>query len=1165
MHLTALCKASPMRFWENAAAFVKTKTFLVMKLTTILLLACCMQVCAAGYGQRVSISGQNLTLKKVFKEIQEQTGFLFFYSDSDLEKTKKISIDAQNEELPVVLNQVFQDQLLTYTIIDKTIVIKQRKVVPQATEINPQVIEVRGTVTDEKGKPVPTVSVVVTGSPIGGMTNEEGEYFLKNVPENGVLLFSFVGYESMKVAVDGRRIINVVLKVEVKQLDETIVTGYSVKKASQLTGAVQSITGEELRNGVSSANTLALLKGKTTGLYIVEPGGSVATRGQVVMRGQASFNDNSNSNFGPLIVLDGVITTSSNLQDIVNPNDIESLTVLKDAASTAIYGSRAAQGVIVVTTKRGTPGKVKLNLNMNYGKVENDRLVRFMNTQELTTHITKYMHSLYDGTPSLQSTYGSFDNYFNTTSIFKPSDLATDYQWDNNAFFTNGKQSDINLSLSSGTDKTRFYSAIDWTKQDGTLLDDNLDRKSVRFNIDQNISSRFTLTLNANALIDKYTATNSENQYYLFLPFVSPYYANGQLADSVPNYLYKASGARGTQYYDNPLYSHSYNTSITKRQNYFASGKLKYSILPWLSFQTTNSVQYANNNVNSYKDPRTYRGRYDGPASNRIFVNGAISINDARTDYFLTSNMLNFNHRFGQHALSALVGQEWGKIHTETVGVSAYNTPYPGERNLGAFQSYGTWINVLQSTPAIPSATAPIDKASFSLFGEMNENFKDKYLASASLRRDASTNFGRDNRYGTFYAFGAGWLISKENFMSMVPAITNLKLRVAYGTSGREAGADYLNFSVYTDAVRYNTTTTSGSTIQRLGNDQITWETTYTTNLGMDISFWKRINLSLDLYKRRSTDLLQTVPLPSYIGFPSQIRNIGELTNTGLEAALSTINIQSKTFSWTSEFNISFNKNRLTHIYGDSIRDGFAGTYYRYVGDDINVLRAIKYVGVNPDNGHPLFERVMGDKSVVIVDSIPLVKQDGLRGYQVVGSATPKFFGGFSNTFTYKNFSLSTLFNFSYGNIIFNNAMRNFMDPSAWQSGFNIVQPDGNVRFWQGPGDKNANYPSFTDLAFFTRGGMNINSSLLYVDASYLRLRNVRLGYEIPARLVNKAGITGINVYVSADNLFVIKSKDLFAADPEGATIGSTSTSYSGTGLASGMPRKLLFGINVGF
>jgi TonB-dependent starch-binding outer membrane protein SusC len=1159
MHLRDFC--NPFRLLKR----MPKQTLLIMKFTVILLFIACTQISAKGFSQTITLSEKNATLKKIFKEINKQTGYQFFYEDELLKQAGKISINVKNATIEQVLSLCFTNLPFTYAVVEKTIVLKEKVEQPVGlADLPPPVV--KGTITDDQGTPLQGVSVAVKGTTNGTITNSRGEFSLADISADAVLIFSFIGYESQEVRISSQtQNLRISLKWSEAILNTLVVTGYSSKKPAEITGSVQKIGGNDLRSSVTSANTLAMLKGKASGLYIVEPGGSVANRGQVVMRGQASFNDASNPNFGPLIVLDGVITTAANLQDIVNPNDIESITILKDASSTAIYGSRASQGVMVVVTKRGSSGQPKVNLTMNYGKVQNNRAVRFMNTPELVDHITKYMHRLYDGTASIRTMYGSFDNYFNTTRIFTDADLANNVQWDNKAFFTDGNQSDINLSLSGGTENTKFYTAINWTNQDGTLLDDNLDRRAFRINLDQAINQKLLLSLNANALIDKYTSTASENQYYLFEPFVSPNYSNGNLADSVPNYLYRATGSRNTVYYDNPLYSHSYNTVITKRQNYLGTGKLKYNILPWLFLQSTNTFQYTNNNVNNYKDPRTYRGRYDGAASNRVFINGQIAITDTRTNYFLTSNLLNFNKRYGQHNISALLGQEYGKIHTETMAVSAYNTPYPGERNMGAFLTFGTYINQLQGTIAIPSAAAPIDKASFSVFAEANDNYKDKYFLSASLRRDASTNFGRDNRYGTFYSVGAGWLLTKENFMLSVKPVTNLKVRAAYGTSGREAGADYLNFTVYTDAVRYNTATTTGSTIQRLGNDQITWETTYTTNLGVDIGLWKRIGLSIDLYQRKSANLLQSVVLPSYIGFPSQIRNIGELTNKGVEFVLSTQNIKSTNFNWTTDFNISFNKNTLTKIYGDSLRDGFAGTYYRYVGEDINVLRAIKYVGVNPDNGRPLFERIMPDNKVVIVDSIPLVKQDGLRGYQVVGSATPKFFGGFANTLSYKNITLSFLFNFAYGNKIFNNSLRNFMDPSAWQSGFNIAAPNENTRWWQGPGDTKANYPDFLDLAFFQRGGVNINSSLLYVDASYLRLRNIRLGYDISSSLLKRMKISALNIYVSSDNVFVIQSKELYAADPEGATIGSTSTSYTGTGIASAMPRRFLAGVNVSF
>ncbi|MBE7169450.1 MAG: SusC/RagA family TonB-linked outer membrane protein [Williamsia sp.] len=1148
---------------------------LMMKLTTILLLTACLQVGAKTFSQNITLSARNEKLESVIRKLKKQSGYQFFYNDALLKEAKLVNLDVRNTAFEKVLELCFSNQPFTYSIIAKTVVITDRKGTGREENLQPALpVDVHGTVTDEEGKPVAGASVRVKGTTNGTTTADNGAFSLAGVDEKAVLVISSINTEDREVGVNGRTNLDITLKLKVSTLVDLVVTGYSVKKVSEITGAVQTLSGKEVRSGVSTANTLAMLKGKVAGLYILETGtsnGSVSNRGQVIMRGQASLPDANNTNFGPLIVLDGVITTSSNLQDIVDASDIESITLLKDAASTAIYGSRAAQGVIVVTTRRGSAGKLAVNLSMNYGKVENNRLVNYMNTPQLITHMQKYMQALYNGTPSLRTQYGSFENYFNTTRIYTDGEANTNYDWSNNVLFPSGRQNDVNLSLSSGTDKTKFYGSLNWLKQDGTLLDDKLDRKNIRFNIDQKINEKLSVSINANAIIDKYTASSGENQSYVFLPFVSPYKANGELADSIPNYSYRATGARTLGWYSNPLYHHEWNTTITSRQSYLGTGIIKYAITPWLTAQSTNTYQYVYNNVNTYRDPRTYRGKYNGPATGPFPMNGELWLTDTKNTYYLTSNLLTFNKRFGEHQVTALAGEEFGKTHTETVSVSGYNTPYPGERNLGAFLSYGngssTWIYLRSGLPVPITSTPSVDKASFSLFSEINDNYKEKYFGSVSFRRDASTNFGRLHRYGNFYSVSGAWLLSKEDFMNSVRPVTNAKLRASYGTSGREAGADFLNFTTYQEstAYGYNTTSTTGAAIQRLANNEITWETTYTTDLGLDLGLWNRINLSVDLYNRRSAGLLQTVTLPSYQGSLAQIRNVGELQNRGIDVLLSTVNMKGA-FIWTTDFNISFNKNKLTRIYGDSLIDGFTNSYYRYKGEDVNTLRAIIYAGVNPDNGRPLFERVMPNKSIVLVDSIPLVKQDGLRGYRTVGSATPKFFGGITNTFRYKGVSLSVLFNFVYGNMIMNNSLRNFISPDTWQFGQNTVQPDNSVRFWKGPGDKDANYPNYYDLAFNQRGATNINSSLIYQDASYIRLRNARLGYDLPLSVLGRLRVKSINVYISADNVFVIKSKELYAADPEGATIGTTaSNAYAGAGIYSAMPRKFFAGINVGF
>ena len=1164
------------------------QTLLIMKFIVVFMLAACLQVTAKGLGQAISISEKNVSLPQLFRQIQRQAPYDFVYSVELLREAGPVSVAVRNANIEEVMRACLRDKSLSYEVIGKTIVVKGMRAEQQTGQmimmaaLPPEAI--RGTVVDEKGNPVVGATVVpkwpkgVYSSnvlPPGTATNDKGEFRFYNMSTAVNLVISSIGYKTVEIAVN-RQVnpMRIVLIAEEAELKEMVITGYSTKKVSEVTGSVQSFSGDELRNGVSTVNVLAMLKGKTAGLYIVEGGtspGSVSSRGQVVMRGQASLADGENSNFGPLIVLDGVITTSTNLQDIVDANDIETITLLKDAASTAIYGSRAAAGVLVVTTRRGKIGKPVVNLNMNYGRVESKRLINFMSTTQLTTHIRKWMELLYATTPTLQTTYGSFDNYFNTTRPFTDEDLKTNYDWNSNVFFPDGNQRDVNLSVSSGTDKTKFYGSVKWLKQDGTLLDDNLDRKNIRFNIDQKLSDKLSVGFNVNAIIDKYTGSTGDNQTFYYQPWVTPYNADGSVADSIPNYTYRATGSRVRGWSTNPLYQHQWNTAITNRQSYLGTGFIKYAVTPWLTLQSTNTFQYIYNNVNSYRDPRTYRGRYNGAATNPVFMNGELTIADTRTSYMLTSNLASFSKKFGDHHLTALVGQEYGKTTDEFQNLSAYNTPYPGERNLGAFLNYGngstTWINVMQGRPINVNSPATVEKLSYSIFSEINDNYKGKYFGSVSFRRDGSSNFGRNSRYGKFYSVSGSWLASKESFLASSSVVSNLKLRASYGSSGREAGRNFLNFTTYGESANYayNTPTTTGSAILLLGNNELTWETTYTTNIGFDLGLWKRINLSVDLYNRASKGLLQTTILPSYQGGMSQARNVGEIRNRGIDILLSTINIESRDFSWTTDFNINFNGNKLTKLYGDSLRDAFSGAYYRYVGEDMNTFRAIKYAGVNADNGRPLFERVMADKSITLVDSIPTVKADGLRGYQVAGSATPKFFGGFTNTFRYKGFTLSALFNFVYGNKIYNRQLVNFISPTVWTQGYNMHDPGNKLRFWQGPGDNGAVYPNYYDINFATRGATNINSSLMYQDASYLRLRNIKLAYQVPNKLMKKMGIGSASVYVSADNVFVIKSAELYAADPEGASIGSIGGDFAGTGISSAMPRRWLAGINVSF
>ncbi len=467
MLLKALCTLS-LHFGNRRGL---TKLLRIMKITAIILLTAALHTSANGLAQKVTLSLKKVPVQKVFSEVIRQTGISIVYTESMFEGSMPVSIEVKDASISEVLDQCLRNQPFSYYVEGSTIIIKKKSSadgIQSPHDLTP--IDVKGKVVNEKGEPLEGVSVTVKGTKKVTVTNSNG-VFSTDAKVNDVLEFTYVGYGTKQIKVTGEtNEISVQLILENKSLTEVVMTGYSSKKATEISGSVQRISGAELMQGVSSTNTLSMLKGKVAGLYILEGGGSVGNKGQIIMRGQASFADAGNTNFSPLIVLDGVITTAVNLQDIVNPNDIESITVLKDAASTAIYGSRAAQGVIVITTKRGSKGQVRVNLNMKYGQTKDNRLVRFMNTVEMTSFINKYMEGMYNATASIRSQFPTLQDFYNTTRPFKDADVNKYQNWDK-VLFTDGHEKDINLSISAGSDKTKIYGALDWYKEDGTALE----------------------------------------------------------------------------------------------------------------------------------------------------------------------------------------------------------------------------------------------------------------------------------------------------------------------------------------------------------------------------------------------------------------------------------------------------------------------------------------------------------------------------------------------------------------------------------------------------------------------------------------------------------------------------------------------------------------------
>ncbi len=1152
----------------------------IMRLSLVALICslCCLHISASTFGQTVQMRHAKISLKDAFKAIHKQTGYHYLWSAQKVKSNTLVSVDIKGQSLESAIESIIGDLNLSYELDGKLIIIKEKKdrsrnpIENLATrgggikEEQDLYKEVSGKVVDTAGVALQGVTVSVY-TPDGRLLKKQlveanGTYTVNDVPKGAHLSMSLLGY--MPIRVDAKPQMGTqVLKLQQEEMEELVIVGYTAKKSSEVTGSVQSIKGDDLRSSVSSPNALSMLKGKTTGLYITEGSGEAGAKGQVTGRGQASMTTPTNNYLGPLIVVDGVITNFTSIQDAANPADIEQVSILKDAASTAIYGSRAAQGVIVITTKRGAAGKSTVDVRTQFGMIQPNRDIRFMNTQELIAFMDKQMVRYWEQTPSMQVTFPNVQDFVNERRVYTDEDRSRNYNWED-AMYSNGNFNNTELSLSHGTEKSRVYAGIGWYKENGVLYKNSFDRKSLRLNVDHAVSDKFKVALNISSLIDRGSKRNGIPEPYELPPFITPYDEQGRLLDSLgvgqsanygPAYIGWKQNYLGEARYD--------NTNVTKVQNHLASARLSYDIIKGLRVQSTNSINYIGTGGNSYLDPRSFSGKYGGAPS--LFVgaskipNGTLVVNDVKYVDYLMSNTLNYNKVYGAHMVSALVGQEWGKRTTESSELQLYSL-LPGERNVGAAQGVGGVFDMAFNMPYRPVGSYS-ERATFSVFGQVDYNFREKYLASASVRTDATTNFGRDKRYGTFYSFSGGWLLTAEDFMQDIEGLNSLKLRASYGTSGRDLGDGYLNTTLYSEGSRYEQTDGFGATITQLANPNISWETLYSTNVGMDVFLFERFGVNVDLYHKRSDGLLQNVTLPSAQGSLMQYQNVGQIVNKGLEVMVNAHIIRSKDFNWNANFNISFNKNSITKLYQDSIVDNQYRTYYRKIGEDINVIKAVKFAGINPENGNMQHYNFDAAGNEVIVDG--LGNTADLRNWQTVGSATPKFFGGFSNTWQYKAFSLSTDWWFQYGNYTLMHIISNFQSPTVPRMGRNNIAFQDNQKLWEKPGDTDANYPDVFSTDPDAWASLTNRSSKMWANGSHLRLRNVRFSYNLPQEFLSKIKMSKASIHVSGDNLWVLKHKDFVGADPEGATLASFS--YQGVGYGFANPRRFVVGIDFTF
>ncbi|PZR25081.1 MAG: SusC/RagA family TonB-linked outer membrane protein [Citrobacter freundii] len=1051
----------------------------IMKITAVLLLAFIMQATARGYAQGITLSEKNASLETVFKKITKQTGYIFWYENKLIRDAKKVSIETKNATLDAVMRSCLDDQQLEYSTVGNTIVIRRKKESADNNQPIPA-IDLRGTVTDVNGQPIASVTVSVKNSNKGVNTNEAGQYLLRDVKETDVLVFSSVGYTTQEVAVNGRAVIDIQLAIAISSLDEAVVIAYGKTSRRLNTGSVASVTSKEIESQ-PVADPLAALQGRVAGLNITATNGLPGSSLQVRLRGENSLNNGSD----PLYIIDGVPFISTPLNQFngangqqsplasINPNDIERIDVLKDADATAIYGSRGANGVILITTRKGKTGKAVTDFNIYSGVSTVSRKIDMLSTSEYLA-MRKEAFALDGQTP---------------TATNAPDlliwDQQTQHDWQDMLVGQSAHVTQVQGSISGGNETTRFLLSGTY-RNEGTVLPSDLGYKrgSVHFSLDHSSKDgRFNITSSINYSADKNNIIATDiTQYYKLAPNMPVYNDDG-------SYYWFSTVS-------NPLaYLHS--SFETKTNNLVANAVLRYTILPGLNIRTNLGYTKTDFTQTSTLPKVTFNpDNYAGSMARYGFSDVSSYIVEPQADYSL---------KFGANNLQLLAGASWQQNLSEGHSLS------------GSGYSSDALLKNMKDASALAVDNYNYAKYRYqSVFGRATYNWDQKYLLNATFRRDGSSRFGPDKRFGNFGSIGAGWIFSSEDFVTRaLPFLSFGKLRASYGTTGNDQIGDYAYLDSWS-SVNFPYGGGNGLYPTRLANGEYGWETNRKMEAAIELGFLKNaILFNVNYYNNRSGNQLIQYSLSSQSGFDSYIANLpAKVQNQGWEFELNTTNIKSKHFSWTTSANLSIISNKLLE-YPDLEESVDASRYV--IGQSIRIIKGYQFTGVNSQTGIAQFADI--DKDGAITESGDFV---------ILGNTMPKFFGGLQNIFTYKKWQLDFLFQFvkQDGPTI---------DYGAQASVYGTLanQTKKLEDRWRQPGDVTSiPRPSATasNAAYLSLNDQYRYSSAVWGDASFIRLKNISLRYDLSS-LTRRWKIDNSSIYFQAQNLLTITHYDGF--DPE--------------------------------
>ena len=977
---------------------------------------------------------------------------------------------------------------------------------------------ISGLITGTDKEPIPGVTIVEKGTTNGTITDIDGKYSL-SVEPTSILVVSFIGMETQELAAGNKNIAHIILKETAIGLNEVVVVGYGTMMKKDLSSAIYKVDGSVLHNQ-PVASAASLMIGKSTGVQVTTNSGAPGSDITVRIRGANSFNGND-----PLYVIDGV--PSGNIIGL-NPNDIESMEILKDASSSAIYGSRAANGVILITTKRGVKGKTEISFDAYYGLQRVYKRMPMMNAQQQWEYVLKGVENY---------------NRLNPNSPVTPREQGVadynagyDTNWQDEIFRVAPVQN-YSFSASGGNDKMRFSSNVSYYNQEGVVISNGYNRYTARFNMDYDVTDYLSIgtSLKGNySHMDQIPEGDSQTSIMANLQRKMAYepvfepdgtYANRER----PNIVASAKLYQGDAY----------------RTAGIASAYAKIKIMKGLEITSTWSADIGIDTGDSFT-PSTILGGATRPSS--AYSN--------KWTTWLSENILSYTLLLNKHKASAIVG---------------YSMQESSNFNLSAAGSGGPSDLISTMNASTSKDKVYSYKTGWginSLFARVNYSFDSKYLIGLSIRNDGSSRFGSNNRYALFPAASIAWRMNEEGFMKNITIIDDLKIRGSIGRTGNQNIGNYAAQGTYNTGINYGGQ--PGVQVGGIPAADLTWESTDQYDAGIDLSLFRnRLSFAMDYYIKRTKGLLFSMPIPGYTGFGSYLTNLGEIENKGVEFSLNGEIIRQKDFSWSAGFNISFNKNKVislpnhTPIITEATTAVFYtsnGTFYTQEGSPIGEFYGLKWLGevyATDEIAQEHVSSIMGQKPVGGTLKYEDYNNDGkidAKDRQVIGSPHPKFFGGLNTNLSYKDFDLGLQFSFMYGNKIFNQ-MR-FLSSRGFCYDAARVE---RVNAWGKPGDITTEHKVLTS----TDARDNQFSSKYIENGSYLRLNNLTVGYTLPAAISGKLKLASMRFYLSAQNLFTITQYKGY--DPE---VNSKATNIHTQGVDIGMVPQVstyMLGLNVKF